>query len=246
MRVLVTRPRFDAARTAEALGRLGCRTLIDSVIEIEPVAAAIAPARYDAIVFTSANGVRASQQLADFKQLPVFAVGTRTAEVARECGFENVGVAAGEVNALGELIVSELPAGARVLHLAGEDRAGDLPGRLLRAGIRTETAVIYRASPVRALQPETIAAFRAGQIDAVLHYSERSAAAFVRLAHAAGLDEDIRKTRHICLSAAVAAPLQLIGLRVDVAAAPDEPALFAALGVGSLDNPLRGEETEQP
>lgn len=246
VRVLVTRPGFDAERTAETLRRLGCHTLIDSVIEIEVIAAAIAESRYEAIVFTSANGVRAAKQFGHFKQLPVFAVGTRTAEVARECGFANVGVAAGEVNALGELIVAELSAGARVLHLAGEDRAGDLPGRLLRAGIKTETAVIYRAKPAKVLKPETIAAFRAGQIDAVLHYSERSAAAFVRLAHAAGIDQDIRKTRHICLSAAVAAPLQLIGLRVEVAAAPDEQALFAVLGVYALDNPLRGEETEQP
>jgi uroporphyrinogen-III synthase len=242
----VTRPGFDAERTAETLRRLGCRTLTDPVIEIEAVAAIIPESRYAAIVFTSANAVRASKHLEHFKQLPVFAVGARTAEVARECGFENVGVAAGEVNALGELIVAELPAGARVLHLAGEDRAGDLPGRLLRAGIRTDTAVIYRATPARALKPETVAAFRAGQIDAVLHYSERSAAAFVRLAHAAGIDEDIRKTRHICLSAAVAAPLKLIGLRVEAASAPDEQALFAVLGIYALDNPLRGEETGKP
>lgn len=246
MRVLVTRPSFDAERTAETLRRLGCRTLIDPVIEIEALSVAIPESRYDAIVFTSANGVRASKRLEHFKQLPVFAVGTRTAEVARECGFANVGIAAGEVNALGELIVAELPAGARILHLAGEDRAGDLPGRLLRAGIKTETAVIYRATPAKALKPETIAAFRAGQIDAVLHYSERSAAAFVRLAHAAGIDEDIRKTRHICLSAAVTAPLKLVGLRAEAASAPDEQALFAALGVSVLDNPLRGEETEKP
>lgn len=244
MRVLVTRPTFDAERTAETLRRLGCPTMTNPVIEIEAVAASLPDQRYDAIVFTSANGVRAAKHFEHFKELPVFAVGTRTAEVARECGFENVGIAAGEVNALGELIVAELPAGARVLHLAGEDRAGDLPGRLSRAGIRTETAVIYRAKPAAALKPETIEAFRTGRIDAVLHYSERSAAAFVRLAYAAGIDEDIRKTRHICLSAAVAAPLRLIGLRAEIAAAPEEQALFSVLGVQALDNPLRGEETE--
>lgn len=231
MRVLVTRPQFDATRTAARLGVLGHHAMIDPVIEIEAIAAADSGVVFDAIVFTSGNGVRAASGFEAFKKMPVFAVGTRTAEVAREYGFANVGVAAGDVNALGELIASELPAGARVLHLAGADRAGDLPGRLAQSGIMTETRIIYRAKPAPALKPETTEAFRTGRVDAVLHYSERSAAAFVRLANAAGIDEDIRKTRHVCLSAAVAAPLKLIGLSAEIAPVPEEAALFEVLGV---------------
>ncbi|HRF08062.1 MAG TPA: uroporphyrinogen-III synthase [Xanthobacteraceae bacterium] len=242
--MLVTRPAFDAERTAATLRELGCDVLTDPAIAVEAVDASIPALDYDAIVFTSANGVRAAKALDHFKELPVFAVGVRTAEVAREYGFQKVGVAAGEVNALGNLIAAALPAGARVLHLAGEDRAGDLPGRLLQVGIKTEVAVLYRAKPAAALKTETIQAFRDGQLDAVLHYSERSATAFLRLARGAGIDEDIRKTRHICLSAAVAAPLQTSGLPAEIAAAPDEQALFTVLGAQALDNPLRGEETE--
>lgn len=231
MRVLITRPHFDAARTAAKLAALGCHALIDPVVEIEPLAANARRDDYTAIVFTSGNGVRAAAGFAALKKLPVFAVGTRTAEVARESGFLNVGVAAGDVNALGELIAAELPAGACVLHLAGEDRAGDLPSRLAKNGIEVETQVIYRAKAAKALRTETAAAFRAGRIDAVLHYSERSAAAFVRLAEAAAIGEDIRKTRHICLSAAVAVPLKLFGAHAEIAEAPDEAALFDTLGV---------------
>ncbi len=230
MRALITRPRFDAERSAEKLHARGWHTLIDSVIEIETLAVPVPEGRYDAVVFTSANGVRAATAFDAFRRIVVYAVGTRTAEVARECGFANVGIAAGDVNALGDLIAAEMPAGARVLHLAGEDRAGDLPARLARSGIHVETLVIYRARSALALHAETIDGFRGGRIDAVLHYSERSAAIFVRLACAAGIDEDIRKTRHLCLSAAVAAPLKLIGVAAEAAETPDETALFALLG----------------
>lgn len=229
--MLVTRPGFDAARTAEKLAALGFQTIVDPVIEIEPRLSEIPDADFfQALVFTSANGARAAAGLDALKRLPVFAVGTRTAEVARECGFDNVGTAAGDVNALGELIAAELPPGSHILHLAGEDRAGDLPGRLGRSGISVDVRVIYRARPSAQLQADTVEAFRAGRIAAVLHYSERSAATFVRLAEAAGIGEDIRKTRHICLSAAVAAPLKLFGAPVEIAEAPEEAALFEVLG----------------
>jgi uroporphyrinogen-III synthase len=230
LRVLVTRPRFDAVRTAEKLSALGCQTLIDPVIEIEPLPFEHGSENISAIAFTSANATRVASVFETLKSVPVFAVGARTAEVAREAGFLNVGAAAGDVNALGGLLSAELPAGSRVLHLAGEDRAGDLARRLAQHGITLETRVIYRANVSSKLRPETVDAFSAGRIGAVLHYSERSAAAFVRLADAAGIADDIRKTRHLCLSAQVAGPLKLFGVHAGIAAVPEEEALLDLLG----------------
>jgi uroporphyrinogen-III synthase len=230
MRVLVTRPRVDAARTAERLAARKHRAVIDPVIEIEALTFEMPGDSFSAIAFTSANAVRVAAADDTIKKVPVFAVGNRTAEVARECGFENVGAAAGDVNALGEMLAAGLPSGARIVHLAGEDRAGDLPGRLARSGIAVETKVVYRARVSERLALDTAQAFRDGGIDAVLHYSERSAAAFLRLADAAGISDDIRKTRHLCLSSAVAAPLKLAGVHPEIAAAPDEAALFDLIG----------------
>jgi uroporphyrinogen-III synthase len=233
-RVLITRPTLDAERTAEKLAALGIPTLRDPMIEIEAVAARLAPAQYDALAFTSANAVRLAVRNAAADALrmrPVFAVGTHTAETARACGFADVANAAGDVNALAERMSAELPAGARVLYLAGADRAGDLAGRAFHARIRVETVVIYRVQAAAALKPETRAAILAGQIDRVLHYSERSAAAFVRATAASGITEAAVRLRHFCLSAAVAAPLRLIGSPVEIAARPDEAALFELLGV---------------
>jgi uroporphyrinogen-III synthase len=230
MRVLVTRPRLDAARTASRLAALGHRTIIDPVIEIEALPFEVDAAGISAIAFTSSNAVRIAAALDHLKNIPVFAVGTRTAEVAIEAGFRNVGAGAGEVNALGELMAAELPKGARVLHLAGENLAGDLAGRLARSGIKVETRVVYRARMATRLKPETVSAFREGRIDVVLHYSERSAAAFVRLADSAGVGGDIGKTRHLCFSSAVAIPLKLFGVHPEIASAPEETALLELLG----------------
>lgn len=229
-RVLVTRPASDAARTAESLSALGHETLIDPVIEIEPFAFDTSARGFDALAFTSANAVRIASACENLKSVPVFAVGARSAETARAGGFRNVHAAGGDVVALGELIAAALPSGARVLHLAGEDRAGDLQGLLAGSGISVETRIAYRARPSERLTAETVLAFRQGDIAAVLHYSERSASVFTRLAEAAGLLSDITKTRHLCLSSAVGRPLKSAGLRVEIAASPCEEALLKLLG----------------
>lgn len=228
--MLVTRPAFDAARTAERLSALGHRAMIDPVIEIEALPFDISGSDIAAIAFTSGNAVRIASAIDTLRNIPVFTVGTRTAEVAREAGFRNVGTAAGDVNALGELMAAELPPGSCVLHLAGEDRAGDLPRRLAQSGVSVETRVIYRAKISSGLRPETVRAFRERKIDVVLHYSERSAAAFVRHAAAAAAGDDIKSARHLCLSSAVAAPLKLFGVHSEIATAPDEAALLKLLG----------------
>lgn len=230
MLILVTRPGPDAERTASSLSALGHRTLIDSVIKIEALPPDIIDRVYTALAFTSANAVRVAAANDFLKNIRVFAVGARTAQAAQEYGFERVTAAGGDVHALGERIVAELPSGAEVLHLAGEHRAGDLVGILARNGIKTKTTIIYRARFSDGLKPETVTALREGRIGAVLHYSERSAAAFVRLAEAAGVADDIKKIRHLCLSSAVAEPLKSAGASAEIAASPDEEELFKLLG----------------
>jgi uroporphyrinogen-III synthase len=116
------------------------------------------------------------------------------------------------------------------LYCAGEDRAGDLAGVLQARGLRVETACVYRAAMVADLIPDVRAAFTGDAIDAVLHYSARTAAAFVAAATAAGIRDLSIQARHLCLSAQVAAPLAAAGATaIDVASEPNEQALFALI-----------------
>jgi uroporphyrinogen-III synthase len=138
----------------------------------------------------------------------------------------------GDVNALVSLIASKPPvANSPLLYCAGEDRAGNLSGALQLHGLRVETALVYRTSMVAELTPEVRAALATGAIDAVLHYSARTAAAFVAAATLVGIGDLAIQTRHLCLSAQVAASLAAAGAKaIEVASEANEPALLALIG----------------
>jgi uroporphyrinogen-III synthase len=226
MRVAVTRPQVDGERTASALEALGHEVLVAPLMRIEPVAADLA-GTWSAIAITSANAMHATTAFAD-KRLPVFAVGYRSAEAAQQAGFTEVISANGDVKDLVRLVVSH-SAGAKapLLYLAGEDRSDDLVARLATQGITAEMKVVYR-TVAEAFPPVLAAALESGDLDAVLHFSRRSAELFVAGARSAGVADPALDVRHLCLSAQVAEPLTGAG-RIAVAARPEEAALLALL-----------------
>jgi uroporphyrinogen-III synthase len=226
MRIVVTRPQTDGERTAAALEALGHEVLVAPLMRIEPVAADLA-GTWSAIVITSANALQAVRTTAD-KTLPVFAVGDRSAEAARRAGFAEVSSANGDVNDLVRLIAARtVGAKTPLLYLAGEDRAGDLVAQLADRGIDAEMKVVYRTI-AEAFPPVLAAALEAGDVDAVLHFSRRSAELFVEGARVSGVAGPAEDVRHLCLSAQVAEPLAG-ATRVSIAARPDERALIALL-----------------
>jgi uroporphyrinogen-III synthase len=169
-------------------------------------------------------------QRAGLEGLPVFAVGQRSAQAARDIGFTDVVSADGDVTDLAGLVVERVGEGT-LLYLAGEDRTGDLAGELADHGLDVHTAVVYRALPVETLSEPARAALAAGAIDGVLHYSKRSADVFVDRTRRAGVLDQALATAHYCLSPQVAEPLQQAGASsIRTARRPDETALFELLG----------------
>jgi uroporphyrinogen-III synthase len=232
MRILVTRPEPDAAPTAAKLRAAGHEVAVDSLLAIEPVAFEPPRGDYAALAATSANAARAvgaSPSIAKLKSLPFFVLGMHTANAARLAGFIYIEVAGGDAQALGELLVRRLLAGARVLYLAGERRARDLAAMTMPANIAIETLVVYRAKAAERFNETTAEQLRAGAFDAVLHFSPRSAEAFVTLARQVGLESAFTSLRHLCLSDATAAALPP-GAKVEIAPRPEEAALLALLG----------------
>jgi uroporphyrinogen-III synthase len=245
VRILVTRPEPDCERTAALLRGRGHEVLQQALLRIEPVVdAEIGDGPWAAVLFTSANAVRAMaghRRYGAVAGLPACAVGRRTEAAASAAGFAPVVSADGDVNALVELVLSGGLSAARsdlntssanlpLLYCAGEDRAGDLAGALQACGVRVETACVYRAAVATGLAPDVRAALADDAIDAVLHYSARTAAAFVTAATAAGIRDLSIQARHLCLSPQVAAPLAAAGATaIDVASEPNEQALFALI-----------------
>jgi len=233
VRLLVTRPEPEGARTAALLRSRGHEVRLAPLLRIEPVADAVfGVGPWAGVVFTSANAARAvasHRRFGALAALPAFAVGARTREAAVAAGLTNVVSAEGDVGDLAALIVAGsegtvLP----LLYFAGGDRAGDLAGILGKAGRAVETVIAYRAVIVSDFDADVRAAISGGAIDGVLHYSARTASAFISAAKAAGIVDSAMKVRHFCLSAQVAAPLSAAAAAaVEIAAAPNEAALLA-------------------
>jgi uroporphyrinogen-III synthase len=96
-------------------------------------------------------------------------------------------------------------------------------------GVDLQIVETYLAREISSLGEDAGRALRAGELDAVLHYSRRSAGLFIALAQGAGLWVEAAKLRHFALSPDVAEPLATAGARIHVAAHPDEDHLFALL-----------------
>jgi uroporphyrinogen-III synthase len=134
----------------------------------------------------------------------------------------------GNVGDLAGVMVTQLRTGAHVLYLAGEDHAGNLAGALAAAGIDVATRVVYRAVPASRFAADVREALKAGAIDAVLHFSRRTAAAYLACARADGLLGPALSPVQYCLSAQVSEPLAAAGAgRIRVAERPTEAALIA-------------------
>jgi uroporphyrinogen-III synthase len=232
MRLVVTRPQSEGERTAAALRAAGHEVLLAPLMRVEPVAADLSGA-WGAVVITSANAPAAISDNPERTTLitrPVFAVGRRSADAARQAGFTDVASAGGDVRYLVRLIAEQhADAKAPLLYLAGEDRAADLIGELAVHGVAAEMRIVYRAVTVP-FPPELIEAFKAQAVDGVLHFSKRSADNFLAGAGAAALAETALAVRHYCLSAQIAGPLAAAGAaQIAVAARPQEAALIELL-----------------
>ena len=239
MAVLVTRPHPDDEATAGALRARGFEVLQAPMLRFEPVPFHDdADARYGAIIVTSANALRAiAPHLADSRllKLPLFAVGEHTASAARDAGFGQVLTAKGDAAALRDLVLAavkskQLKKASTLMYLAGADLARDLAGELGEKGFTVVTHTTYRMIPASSLPREICDAFVANRIEAVLHYSRRSARAFLDAARSGGVEISALALPQCCISSAVASILRDAGAtQVTAAAQADENALFEAL-----------------
>jgi uroporphyrinogen-III synthase len=234
MAVLVTRPHPDNEATARALRERGFEVVLAPMLRFEPVPLAEAlDADFAAVIATSANALRAGEgELGPLLKRPLFAVGDHTAAEARRLGFGEVISAAGDADRLRERVRRSLKGkGTKtLLYLAGHDLARDLGGELEQDGFEIVTRTTYRMVALSALSRETREAFAANRVEAVLHYSQRSARAFLEAARADAVEITALAVPQCCISANVAAILHEAGaLKVVSAASPDEKALLAAL-----------------
>jgi uroporphyrinogen-III synthase len=222
-RVLVTRAEPGASATARRLAAAGHDAVVEPMLIIEPLDAPMPTDDAQALLFTSAAGVRAFASRSDRRSAPVLCVGEATARAALSFGFSDVRAADGDGAALSEMALASLdPAKGPLAHIAGEDVAFDVAGALRAKGFIVNRITAYRARAATALSEGLFAR----PLDAVLFHSARAADAFLALAPKAPL----AAIDALCLSPRVAARLTAQSWRsVRVAPEPREPLLLALL-----------------
>jgi uroporphyrinogen-III synthase len=234
VKALVTRPREQAEALAAALRARGIEPVIEPLVEIrleEDGPRVVTPLLLgaQALVFTSANGVRAFAAASARRDLPALAVGDATARAARDAGFSDVASAQGNVADLATLARQRLkPSGGALVHSAARVVAGDLAGALGAFGYEVRRAILYESVMAERLSEATSALIGSGALGAAIFFSPRTAATFVRLVRAAGLDGACRTIAAVALSQAVAEKLDVSWRAVHVALSPTGAALIEA------------------
>lgn len=208
--MLVTRPEPEASETAARLRALGIVPVLCPLLVHQTLPANRPEAKgFAAMAVTSANALRALAErgvLDQYRSMRLYTVGDRTAQVARDLGFEDVRSAGGKLADLAEMLAHAGLKGP-VFYPAARDQAGDLAKSLAPYGVMVITTQVYAMNPIPALPEAILAQMRSGNIEAALFYSRRTAATF------AGLVRDhldrARRTHLgvLCLSETVAEPL---------------------------------------
>ena len=253
-RWLITRPAHEATHLASLLQARGIDSVLAPVIRIVPLPdVSIDLEGVQALLFTSANGVRTFTRLENMRALPVLAVGEITAEAAREAGFALVESADGNAEALGRLAKDRLdPAAGALLHGAGMHLAGELRAGLETEGFEVRQVALYEAEAVDHLPGPAVEALTDGTLDGVMFFSPRSAEIFGTLAEAAGLTGQLARLTALCLSTEVAARLTQAGGTaawggIRTAARPDRASMLAlAYDPAAAESPDVEEKTMDP
>lgn len=230
MRILVTRPLPEGEAIARRLAAMGHQALLAPLLSVKFLdGAALDLAGIQAVLVTSANGVRALMRRTPNRRPAIFAVGPQSAKAAREAGFLRVRSASGEAATLAQAVARWAdPAAGVLLHASGEEAGDALCERLTARGFQARREILYRMEKAARLSPQAADAIRQGEVGAALFFSPKSAALFAECAARDGLATD--RLIAICISANTAAALEkLTFAEIRIAAAPSQDALLACL-----------------
>lgn len=240
-RYLITRALPEAEATARRLEALGHQALLSPLLRLDFTELVTDPAKAEhvrkaalaaqAIIFSSAAGVRAFAAAGAPMTRPAFAVGDATAALAQALGFAGVTSAKGDGHDLAALVAQKVsPEDGPVLYISGEPTAYALAADLAGQGFEVSHLILYESFTAKSLTPEAHAALDAHTLDGVLFHSPRGAGAFRSLLAGRSTAGALTGCTAFCLSRNVAAELEGLAFQaIQVAARPEEVALLSLL-----------------
>ncbi len=223
--LLITRPRPAAERfRAQAENALGpfAATVIAPLQRIVPLPLVDAPQAHEEIILTSENGALALRDALPARTGRVWCVGQRTAQAARQAGFDVVDTRATAAELADALLRRQTT--APLVHVSGRHRQGDLAAILGAQGRPVRTLEIYDQEEVP-LPEQALALLRQPADIVAPLFSPRSAALLSRAAGG-------RKARlhAVPISSAAARNWEpLAGEYMAIATRPDANGVIAAI-----------------
>jgi len=228
--LLLTRPKTQSlalSRDIEDSFPDKARCIISPLMAITPIGDLPDTSEFQAVLFTSANGVQAFTDLGGTTNT-CYCVGERTSQAARAAGMEAIS-ANGAAAELITLVSKKLnPKDGPLLHIRGEHTAGGIVENLTAQGFTVDQAVLYRQQ-VCDLTDVGQQALERGEVQGLPLYSPLTARRFAEVL-AKNQSWPTQNLTALCISENVAAELQKLTLgRVEIAAKPNGTEMLALI-----------------
>lgn len=227
-KILITRPQASAQKTAKAIKAMGFESVIAPVIEIKPVDFDLPDFEGIAgFIFTSVNGVQAFCARSSYRDKPVYCVGDKTAQAARDFGFHDIHNAKGTAQELATLIQEK----GVYVHFRGRDVARSIRDLLIdRRDIRIIEKIVYEAQILDVIPPNILKELENKAITYALFYSPRTVQGFVDWVAKAGCTSLIKPIKALCLADSMVESLRELPWKdIILSDAPHESALLSRL-----------------
>ena len=212
MHIVITRPKEDSLYLIENLIKLGHEVTHLPVIKIEKLETKkIDLLNYQAVIFTSSNGIRFMNIKKFNSKIKCFCVGKATELTAKQAGFINTYTSEGTVDSLIELIIRTLNnKSEKLLYLSSEFISKDLDKDLIRAGYSVDRISNYTSSPVKEIDKKTLDFFTKKPPDVIFIYSSMSAKNLFNLINKYSLLNVVTHSNLMCISEKVLSVLKQI------------------------------------
>jgi uroporphyrinogen-III synthase len=238
--LLVLRPENSARTLIDKLVMLGAKVTHFPISQQQAVDAPDLDGNYSGSILTSAYGVHffkkkveAAPIMQSLYDLPLYAVGDKTAQKARDAGFKKVFSANGDGAALAKLIIELHPkSDSPMLYPCAKNRQFDMETALIAADIALNHWVLYETIYSQNLPDALIQDLTLNRIDGILHYSAKSAENFFYLLEKHALLNHINGVKHYVLSQEIShhIPAQF-NATIEIAAKPNEHEILNLIAI---------------